>query len=98
MICRIIFCGSRERVSQSLGPHIGYFSKESNDVADACASFEVKSRGVCGEMFVTSNSVSLSSTVAVFGRLWSQIMSRTSFGSSEKNLKVDMMVVILIAL
>lgn len=74
---------------------MGYAVGERKDSAVACASLQVRRRGVGGEMLVTSNSVSLNSTVAVRGRLASQIISRTSLGSLKNDVKVDMVVVVV---
>lgn len=74
---------------------MGYGVGERVESAVACASFDVKRRVVGGEIDVTSNSVSLNETIVVVGRLASQIISRISFGSLVKSVKVDMMMVMI---
>ena len=76
----------------------GVWCEREGGSAVACASFEVESCAGRGEMLVTLNSASLLSTLAVVGRLSSQIMSQISLGSLEKRVKAAMMVVMMMVM
>lgn len=93
-ISRIVFSGSMARSSQSCGPQMGNFWRE-KDSAVARASFEVVRRADGGEMLVTWYSSSSNSTVAVVGLLACQTRLRSSMGSLENGVKVDILVLIL---
>jgi hypothetical protein len=97
-ISRIVFSGSMARSSQSSGPQMGNFCRDDDDdSAMARASFDVVRRADCGEMCVTMYSSSSNSTVAVVTMLACQTMSRSSFGSLENCVKVDMATVVFVS-
>lgn len=93
-ISRIVFSGSTARSSQSSGPQMENFWRE-KDSAVARASFEVVRRADGGEMLVTWYSSSSNSTVAVVGLLACQTRLRSSMGSLENGVKVDILVLMV---
>jgi uncharacterized protein YodC (DUF2158 family) len=74
---------------------MGYLVSFFQERAVVCASFVVVREGGA-EMCVTRCSSSLKKRVATVGAVWCQIMSRSSLGSAEKFVKVDMVMVYVV--
>jgi uncharacterized protein YodC (DUF2158 family) len=75
---------------------MGYLVRFFQERAVFCTYFVVVRREGGAEMCVTRYSSSLKERVATVGAVWYQIMSRSSLGSAEKFVKVDMVMVYVV--